>query len=1542
MHGSAGQMELIAAGSALVGPKGVMFLLQSFKSLLASRQIALQGQLEKLTACVSKINELESGIGAIETLLADAEPELVATKAEYNRLVSASGHQHELLSAIKDLPQLQEAEEALRARVSELEGRMDSDFAACQPGFAEAEAALHELSKTDFSALKSAAAAPPVLLVAEALCHLLGLASKSKGKKEDWFGVAKPIMADGNLAQRLLRFDRAALDDEVMAKLQPVFENQKFVDDVMDKQPTVVLAAYKWIKPLRQWYAAHVKSVQLGEELKPLVAEHAAAEQALSHRTEEHESISAKHEELQRQSDQMAAAVEQLSHKCARARVQLDGSRRLLSTLASERSNWDRAVAATLAKLRTVLGDAVVGGAFMTYLGEHRKAKRAEALDRWLAMLRARGFAVGDEFNLASLTDEHVMRKWHYSGLPRNPYASGNSFILHNCVRWPLLLDEQSWTCNWLRSLEAADERKLAEVSHRDGEEEMAAALSSALRDGSTLVYHTDLSEGHMTIRSVIERQFLLENGERKVSVGDAIVPVADGFRLVFICNQPNADVPSDMIRFVTPIDATVSMEGLNGFFGSAVCAAVKPAVEKSRVDAEQNILRSLQQVVALEQKVIDELAAAPGSIADDEQQTVNIILTHTALAREASQLREYEKIHGAAIKSWKFAAKPAAMCAIAFGAIQAMNIIERIYCFQLAQFLKVCRDRIDETRKTANGEEEERDMEECARDLVFAMYTEACSALKDEHQLLLQLAIAMSLVRDTQHLSDVEWRFVLDPEALVSIAGASVSPLNRPAWVERGMWVRMQALSLVGGFDGLDQDVHDTPVPTTADPTFNGNGFSRFVQGDELDFDELPPRWRCAAEDPLRRAIDRLLLVRCLRPDKFVAAAREFVVRSIGPQFAEPRLVDVDHLHRRSSAHTPLLLICFEGQSLLQQMTELATKHKVKVDTVSLGQPHEEGIAEQVFTEAIDNGHWVFLINCHLSCDWLETLDSMVGDIPAERVNPSMRLWLTSEMSEQLPFSLLQRSLRLVVSPPSGLRLNLQYLFKDILDHGLNEPPIENDPFDWNRLLFSLACFHVSVQERYRFGPTVWVGSGSFPRQALLTALHQLRWFIRNQAAAGRDFETRPLQLSTIRYVMGECCYSGHLQTDHDTRLMLILASHFGAVALGGDEYSSSIVASLSAVWPECLRRGASFSEYGDYIATLPLDLTAQMCGLHAVYHAMAGQYACIQLTEDLAELAQPAASLPDYEMVRAIHESEFRVNRKTILSSGVAMRLLMGTGRLHHRVSKRVAQEEQILELGASADGDAAETDGGSAKVVRRRQASYDELVVGASLKVKGEVSIMAKIVWMEPSDDDVLKDLRLFVVLQEVRKYNSLVEMLGSSIDEVLASYTGQIALTAEVELLATELMSRTVPTRWMAASYSCSVDSLDAWLKQLRCRLKFCRKWAASIEGSGLTRFALMLLYQPRAMVAMMEHCAYVRDATAAALVVEAQVVDDDTGDAGAEDADAQQLCLTELVLEAAGWDRERRQMSDPVNNPAATDGCSQEMPPVRNRIQAITT
>lgn len=120
------------------------------------------------------------------------------------------------------------------------------------------------------------------------------------------------------------------------------------------------------------------------------------------------------------------------------------------------------------------------------------------------------------------------------------------------------------------------------------------------------------------------------------------------------------------------------------------------------------------------------------------------------------------------------------------------------------------------------------------------------------------------------------------------------------------------------------------------------------------------------------------LLLIRFLRPEKFIGAIYELVRKEVGEKYLESPPFDLPAAFAETRFNVPLLFLMTTGADPRLELLSLAEQEGNKqVQTVSLGQGQKE-FALKAINKAMKEGEWVLLQNCHLSPSFMPELERL------------------------------------------------------------------------------------------------------------------------------------------------------------------------------------------------------------------------------------------------------------------------------------------------------------------------------------------------------------------------------------------------------------------------------------------------------------------------------------------------------------------------------------------------------------------------------------
>uniref|UniRef100_A0A8C6E8C9 Dynein axonemal heavy chain 14 n=1 Tax=Moschus moschiferus TaxID=68415 RepID=A0A8C6E8C9_MOSMO len=327
-----------------------------------------------------------------------------------------------------------------------------------------------------------------------------------------------------------------------------------------------------------------------------------------------------------------------------------------------------------------------------------------------------------------------------------------------------------------------------------------------------------------------------------------------------------------------------------------------------------------------------------------------------------------------------------------------------------------------------------------------------------------------------------------------------------------------------------------------------------------------------------------RLILIKILRPERLKNSVTRFITEKIGNEYIHSTGTSLKESYEESNARTPLILIHSHGIDLTNTLLKFAqeltgtTNH---VTMISLGRG-QAAKAEALIVKALTKTEqWVFLQNCHLAASFMPRLCTIVESFnsPDVIIEPKFRLWLSSKSDSSFPIPILQKSLKIAVENPQGLKNNLLQTFgfngSGEVTEELFEKP-DCGPW-WKKILFSLCFFNALINERKIYGILGWNITYAFSSSDLEVAIKVLENFLSAQSS---------IPWQTMRYLIGEVVYGGWVTDNWDRRCLNTLLYKFCNPEVLKDDFSFS--------------KSGSMKDYIRIIQSLPDDDPPELLELH------------------------------------------------------------------------------------------------------------------------------------------------------------------------------------------------------------------------------------------------------------------------------------------------------------------------------------------------------
>ncbi|XP_054026357.1 dynein axonemal heavy chain 17 [Dryobates pubescens] len=1094
-------------------PKTFLEQIKLYQNLLSKQRSELTGKIERLEKGLMKLQSTTSQVDELKAKLAVQEAELKQKNEDADKLIHVVGIETEKVSKEKAIADEEELKvQAINKNVAEKQQACETDLAKAEPALVAAQEALNTLNKNNLTELKSFGTPPDAVVNVTAAVMILTAPKGNIPKDKSW-KAAKVMMGKvDTFIDNLKKFDKEHIPEACLKAFQPYRSDPSFDPEFIMSKSTAAAGLCSWCLNIVRFYEVFCEVEPKRKALEEANAELAEAQEKLRRIKDKIADLNANLAALTAEFEKATAEKIKCQQEADATNRVITLANRLIGGLASENVRWAESVEMLREQEKTVCGDVLLVSAFVSYVGYFTKKYRSELLDKWWIPFLSRlevPIPITPELDpLSLLTDSADVAAWSNQGLPSDRTSIENATILCNTQRWPLVVDAQLQGIKWIKNKYGEELRAI-----RLGQKNYLDTIEQAVSEGQTLLIE-DVGE---TVEPVLDHLLgrnTIKKG-RYIKIGDKEVEYHPHFRLILHTKYSNPHYKPEVQAQCTLINFLVTREGLEDQLLAAVVAKERPDLEtlKANLTKSQNEFKI--RLKELEDSLLARLSAATGGFLEDTELVENLETTkRTAIEIEekVKEAKVTEEQINVARENYRPAAERASLL---YFILSDLNKINPIYQFSLKAFNVVFEKAI---QRTAPSEDIKQRVINLTDEITYSVYVYTAQGLFERDKLIFLAQVTFQVLALKKELIPVELDFLL---RFPSKAGVT-SPVD---FLQPQGWGGIKVLSEMEEFRNLDSDIEGS-----------AKRWKKFVESEVPEKEVFPKEWKN------KTALQKLCMLRCMRPDRMTYAIRNFVEEKMGSKYVEGRSVELFKAYKESSPSTPLFFILSPGVDPLKDVEALGQKlnftiENGRIHNVSLGQG-QEVVAEQALEVAAAQGHWVILQNIHLVARWLGTLEKIVEQ-NSQGSHDDYRVFMSAEPaptpeSHIIPQGLLEDAIKITNEPPTGMYANLHKAL-DLFTQDTLE--MCSKEMEFKCILFALCYFHAVVAERRKFGAQGWNKSYPFNNGDLTISINVLYNYLEANPKVPWD---------DLRYLFGEIMYGGHITDDWDRRLCRTYLSEY------------------------------------------------------------------------------------------------------------------------------------------------------------------------------------------------------------------------------------------------------------------------------------------------------------------------------------------------------------------------------------------------------------
>jgi len=1185
-------------------PKSYLEFIKLYKRLLQEKRSHAESAIGRLENGLMKLKETTESVSKLEETLKTMIEDAAAKKEKSEEIAAIVAKEKALVEAETAKAQVEQKEvKRIAEEVSMKQKDTEEDLAKAEPAVEAAMQALDTLDQKDLSSCKGMLKPPPKLdeVFAATMCLLAGIMptvvvnKAGKVKDTSWDAAKKQLM--GNIKDYMThlkdikRFvDDGTINPNNFKEVRQYIEQDYFNVDTMRTKNQAAAGLCSFVLNIVTYYDIVVtvepKRKALAEANIQLLEANQKLEIVMAHVANLEEKLAKLNHELQEANKNKQEAMDAVK----KGERKLNLAQRLTNALSSENERWAENILNLRNNSKLLTGDVLMASAFVAYAGPFTKPFRNMLMDEvFLPFLKkeftkaCKGEETAIPMNhrgnfLNVLTTDAEIAQWNADLLPADIVSTENAAIVSNTSRWPLLIDPQLQGIRWLKKKEGGTDRNIQIV--RLGQKDWLQKIERAVENGHTLVIENIGESIDAVLNPVIQRATFKRGSRHFIKIGDKEFDFHPDFRLYLHTKLSNPHYPPEIQAETTMINFTVTVAGLEDQLLSLVVQKERPDLATLNDELIRKQNEFTIRMKQLEDSILYKLTSAKGDVTEDVALIESLEETKVMSDDIEQQSQLAKQTQASIFKASEIYRPVASRSSLLFFLMNDLVKIHSYYIYSLESFQIVFYRGIQAAKSI-----QIRDIDTEDEPVSEEMLLKRCSQLKesitltvfnyirrglfDKDKLTVAVILTLNILTMEGHLDQNETMYLLQDN--VALDPGDIGLLE--AWLPRHIWPKIKGLESLDHFKGLGDDIQS-----------DSDEWNEWFNSDSPELKSLPGEY-----DKTITNIQKLILLKVMRPDRLLKSLRDFVSNTMGPEYITERSFNMRSTFDETNNQTPIFFTLFAGvdptpwvEGLGKELNK--TIENKKFVNISMGQGQEMP-AEEILRRSAKEGSWVMLQNCHLMSSWVPKLESLLEHI-SQDADEDFRCFISAEpppfpTMKNMPESLMQNCIKVSNEAPTDIKSNLIRSWDNFSQETFDGC---KKPREMKACLFSLCWFHAIVCGRRQFGQQGWSRKYSFNNGDLLICSDILRSYLDSNECVPWD---------DLRYIFGEIMYGGHITDAWDRR---VCQSYLEVYQQEGLFQGCELAPAFKSPSPDDM----AYEDYIHYInSSMPVE-TPLLFGLH------------------------------------------------------------------------------------------------------------------------------------------------------------------------------------------------------------------------------------------------------------------------------------------------------------------------------------------------------